>query len=369
MKSLRSNPGVTPWGGQSISTTLAGEAGATIDPRPCSDCADKNWDCPYPQCGMSSNRNWNVRRHIQRIHQGIGIPSNQGDIIHKAHGEDSTRKHFGSYSNVLTQAIAAASMISSKRREKNIDPLDHALPILRKVAEFNTLLDQIRPSRQRHPTFFQGPYLPTYATVIPLSDNNIESHHNYFLDSGLQVVGYLGFLCTLCLVNHPLPIYNRKLINRLNEHREIRPIMTEHICNSRRALRFRSSPINTKIKIILNLYENLTETVMKEVNIWTNNRPCLTSHEFSPDAQMGNPIDLFPKNENHWSIRACRNKQILFNSFEELKDFIVSAHNATLGLFRIHSSSQDKEPKVPYFIAITPSYDDVSRRIPCQVVS
>ena len=29
--------------GQSISTTLAGEAGATIHPRPCSDCADRNW--------------------------------------------------------------------------------------------------------------------------------------------------------------------------------------------------------------------------------------------------------------------------------------------------------------------------------------
>lgn len=358
MESLRSNSRVTPRGSQSGSAVLAGKEGANLPSGSCTDCADKNWNCPHPQCGMSSDRNWNVKRHIQRRHQGIGMPSHQDDIIHKMCGEDSTQKAFASYSSAVARAIAAGSLLSSQQREKNTDLLDHTLPILRKFAEYTSLLEQLSSHSHTMPTFFPNIYWPTYGTVIPLSNNNRESLSHSFLNSELQVVGYLGFLCDVCLVNHPLAIYSRKLTKLSNSgQQEIQTIRTEHQCNIQRAVRFRSLPMNTKTEIILNLFESLPETVLKKVNAWTDDRPCLVSRKFPPNVQNGNTIDLFPENENHWSIRATKNRQILFNNLEELKDFIMSARNATLGLFRIHSNSQDKEPKVPYFIAVTPSYD------------
>lgn len=48
-------------------------SGATITNTIGEDCSyDKKWNCP--NCQMSSTRHWNMHRHIDRRHVGMGEP-------------------------------------------------------------------------------------------------------------------------------------------------------------------------------------------------------------------------------------------------------------------------------------------------------
>ena len=323
---------------------------------PCSDCADNDWNCPYPYCSMSSSRHWNVTRHIQRRHQGSGMPINENRFIHKMSRDPSIQKGFGSYRGAtVMEAIAA----TSQKQEKKFDPFDQVLPLLRNAAEFTNLLKQFSPQPKSIPKFGSSPYGSLYNAGSPpfgVFNNNNLNRPNYSFNNGRgEVVGYYGCSCGVCLVNDPLPIYNRKCSKGLySGQQETQAILSEHQCESQRVVKCSSLPQNIKEEIIINLDKNLPYTLLNTVNSWTNNCARLASHEIPPNVKI-DPIDLFPKNEDHWSIRAIKKRETRFNSVEELKEFIVSASNRTLGIFRIHSHSQDKEMKVPYFIAITPT--------------
>jgi len=78
--------------------------------------------------------------------------------------------------------------------------------------------------------------------------------------------------------------------------------------------------------MIADLDKRLPESIMKSVNGWTKSRNGLISFELQYDIKSGLSSDLFPEEENHWSIK----------SDEEMMDFICSASDATIGLFNTH---------------------------------
>jgi hypothetical protein len=279
--------------------------------------------------------------------------------FHKMSRDPSIQKGFGSYPGVaVAEAIAVTSQLSSQKQEKKFDPFDQVLPLLRNAAEFTNLLKQISPQPKSIPIFGSSPYGSLYKAGSPpfgVFNNNLNSLNYSFNNGRGEVVGYHGYSCRVCLVNDPLPIYIRKYSKGLTSgQQETQAIPSEHQCNSQRVVMCSSLPQNTKEEIIINLDKSLPYTVLNTVNSWTNNCARLASHEIPPNIKI-DPIDLFPKNEDHWSIRTIKKRGTRFNSIEELKEFIVSAGNRTLGIFRIQSHSQDKEMKVPYFIAITPT--------------
>jgi len=307
---------------------------------------------------MSSSRHWNVTRHIQRRHQGSGMPINENRFIHKMSRDPSIQKGFGSYPGVaVAEAIALTSQLSSQKQEKKFDPFDQVLPLLRNAAEFTNLFKQISPQPKSIPIFGSSPHGSLYNVGSPpfgVFNNNLNSSNYSFNNGRGEVVGYHGYSCHVCLVNDPLPIYNRKCSKGLTSgQQETQATVSEHQCKPERVVMCSSLPKNTKEEIIINLDKSLRYTVLNTVNSWTNNCARLASHEIPPNVKI-NLIDLFPKNEDHWSIKTIKKRGTRFNSVEELKEFIVSAGNRTLGIFRIQSHSQDKEMKVPYFIAITP---------------
>jgi hypothetical protein len=249
--------------------------------------------------------------------------------------------------------MAAASLSSTQNQKRNYDPFDNILRLLRKAAEFKNLFSELSPSPQRIPisTSFYTTCNPLFnAFSNPAYSQPFRSNNEY------EVVGYRGYTCESCLINHPLAIYARKQseLDQQFQLQQGQTITVKHGCNPQR-LRIRNSlPTKIRNKIIADLQYELPECIMKAVNDWTNRYPCLHSIEIPYHLLNGYPIDLFPNHESHWSTRATENRQIAFNNAEELKEFICSANNATLGIFNVHSLPQQKDFKSAYLLFVGP---------------
>lgn len=81
-------------------------------------------------------------RHLERRHDGVDVPLNQNDFAPKMYEEFANQEPSLSPTAVAS-SIAAASLSSAHKQEKNNDPYDHILPALRKVAEFKNLLSEL----------------------------------------------------------------------------------------------------------------------------------------------------------------------------------------------------------------------------------
>jgi hypothetical protein len=320
-------------------------------------CSDNAWNRPYPHCRMSSNRHWNVIRHLERRHDGVGVPLNQNDFAPKMYKEFANQEPSLSPTAVAS-SIAAASLSSAHKQEKNNDLLDHVLPVLRKVAEFKNLLSELSPGSQGIPISASS-YGFTHAACNRPSNafkNPAYSQPFGFNDDEFEIVAYRGYICRSCLTDHPLAIYTRKRPELSQQQQQQQPqiIPTEHQCDSQRLMICSSLPTETKNKIIVDLHYRLPESITNAVNGWTKHRSYLLSFEIPYNIQKGYSIDLFPKHENHWSTRATKKRQTAFNNAEELKDFIRSANNATFGLFNVHLQSQQKDSKSNYLLFVSP---------------
>ena len=251
----------------------------------------------------------------------------------------------------IASSIAAASISSTQKQEKKYDAFDHILQPLRKAAEFKNLLSQLSTSSQGIPILASS--YAAYNRLSSAFSNPAYSQPFVFNDDEWEILSYHGYTCGSYLTNHPLAIYTRKQ-PELAQQKQQQLIPAEHKCDPQRLISCSSLPTETKNKIIVDLHYKLPESITKAVNGWTKNRSCLLSFEIPNNIQKGYPIDLIPKYENHWSTRATKKRQTVFNNAEELKNFICSANNATFGIFTVHLQSQQKDSKSTYFLFVSP---------------
>jgi hypothetical protein len=158
-------------------------------------------------------------------------------------------------------------------------------------------------------------------------------------------------------MNHPLVLCVLKHKHRQEALSRLKPlqiISTEHQSNPRRVAVIGPLPIEKRRIIIAELFKNLPGRLMTSVKSWTKNRSCLVSFEIPCEAYKNLSLDLFPDNENHWSIRSIKNRQTTFENDEEMMDFIHSENSSTAGLFNIHLQSPQDGYKYTYFIAVIP---------------
>ena len=306
----------------------------------------KGWECPHPHCNMSSNREWNVIRHLGRAHNGLGMPLNKDDFTSKMYKESASQEP--SLSDIaIASSIAAASLSSTQKHEKKHDPLDHALAPLRKLAEFKDLISKLFPRSQGIPVS------SSYAAYNRFNafGNPAYSQSFCFNDIQLEIFGYQGYTCRNCLTNHVLAEYTWKQPQLSQQQQQLIP--KTHMCNSQRLIFCSSLPAKNKSEMIVNLDSILPKSIMKAVNDWTKSSACLLSFEIPYNLQKGYYTDLFPNHENHWSNLAIKNRQTVFNNPEELIDFICTANNATFGLFNVHSLSGQKDSKSTYFLFVS----------------
>jgi hypothetical protein len=135
------------------------------------------WNCPW--CAMSSNRHWNVRRHISRIHDGVGQPTsnfmrqddrNPNSI---ASGFNYSRSGRGSYSY-------SQDHISTKeqRTKTLLQSMDQFIEPMKKLVEFQNLLDQLFVSGQQQACkqFFSPTIVPS-AEFEGYEQQPTSAHH------------------------------------------------------------------------------------------------------------------------------------------------------------------------------------------------
>jgi len=313
------------------------------------------WKCPQFPCDMSSNRRWNVERHIQRIHYGIGIPFSRDDPTSKVYNEHADQRD--TWSPAFLAELWAASQSPNQKHEEHRDPIDRILPYLRKYVDFRNLSRDLFSRPQGFPlnprsldsfnsSAFHASYGPAFSQGFSV------------IDEELEIFGYRGYTCGICLMNFALAVYARKYNDVLEAHNQqggLQTIPAVHRCNVQRAVAYSSLPVETRNKIFTDLLKNLPVRIMTSVKSWTKNQSGLFSFEMKPyDVYKNFSSDLFPNDENHWSIRTIKNRKTTFKNDEEMMDFIRSANSSTAGLFNVRSQSQENGYKSAYFVMILP---------------
>jgi len=284
----------------------------------------------------------------------MGIPFSRDDPTFKVYKEHADQRD--NWFPAFLAELWAASQSPNQKNEEHRDPIDKILPYLRKYVDFRNLSRDLFSRPQGAPlvprsldsfnsSAFHASYGPAFSQGFSVSDEELE------------IVGYRGYTCGICLMNFALAVYARKYNDVLEAHSQqggLQTIPAVHRCNVQRAVEYSSLPVETRNKIFADLLQNLPVRVKTSVKSWTKNQSGLVSFEIPYDVYKNFSSDLFPNDENHWSIRTIKNRKTSFKNDEEMMDFINSANTSTAGLFNVHSQSQEKVHKYVYFVAIVP---------------
>ena len=149
------------------------------------------WNCPH--CYMGSPRHWNVRRHILRLHDGLGEPVNgfgktreqcQMDMnLQFGHGNYHNSQKYSSFVPVQFKESRFSSSTPKDRMRNNNklrwDFMDEIIEPAKKFLEFTRVLEELSMSNHRlsrycyYPSAISHQY-PVYLSP-PISGSSIGS--------------------------------------------------------------------------------------------------------------------------------------------------------------------------------------------------
>ena len=293
-----------------------------------------NWNCS--NCKMSSTRHWNVKRHIQRRHRGMGEPISYDTMhYHKDMNPENFRFPFAYFHHT-----SLSFLTQKEKSNKNFsDFLERLLQLLRKIVEYKNLLSQLSTMPQQTGIMpYSGGVYPSMPSMSfdRGESNNTSSEHSKFeddVDDYAEVVGFKSHVCEKCLITSIDTIF------RTND-RGYGQVETKHTCNSKSLADAQLEP--NKDKTINDLYEKLPIVMKKKVNSWTEDSAYLVAIEMPPNVDLKNSVEITPNNENHWAARAVKDKKTILND-EELSDFLCKVRNATYASFKVILPSSQEE--------------------------
>ena len=289
------------------------------------------WNCS--NCEMSSNRLYNVRRHIQRRHGGLGEPVSDDTLQYYKDINPQNYLFPIGYSHHNSLSFLTRKEKSDK---KFSDVLEHQiLQPLRKLVEYKNLISQLSNIQQQQrivPNSGVCPSMPSTTFNSGEYNSNVSEHPRF--EDDLEIVGYRGHICEKCT------IINIDTIFRHNDG-ENGQIEITHTCNSK--LLDDAQLKLDKDKTITDQHEKLPEIMKKKVNSWTENSAYLVAIEMPPYVGLNSCFEITPTDDSHWAVRAIKDKQTILND-EELSDFFCKVRNTTYASFKvIRSSSQQQE--------------------------
>ena len=283
---------------------------------------------------MSLNRHWNLKRHIQRRHGGMGEPVNHDTMQYYKDMNPQNLSFPLGYSK-------STSLPFLNRKGKSDEKFSYFLEYkilvpLRQMVEIKSLFSQLSiiPQQQQRIMPGDGVYPTMESTTFDTSEsNNNLSGYSRFNDDYLEIVGYRGHVCEKCST------VNITTIFRHNDG-ESGQIETKHTCNSKTLSDFQLNP--GKDKIIADQHEKLIEYMKKKVNSWTENSAYLVAIEMPPNSAVNNCFKITPTDDSHWVVRAIKDKQIILND-EELSDFLHKVRDSTYAVFKVISPSSQQQ--------------------------
>ena len=139
------------------------------------------WNCPH--CSMVSPRHWNVRRHILRLHGGLGEPTNefgktreqcQMDMnLQFGHGNYyNSQKYSSSVPVQFKESRFSSSTLKDGMRNNNKsqwDFMDEIIEPAKKFLEFTRVLEELSMSNHRLSRYYYYPSAISHQYPVYLS--------------------------------------------------------------------------------------------------------------------------------------------------------------------------------------------------------
>lgn len=304
-----------------------------------------NWNCP--NCQKSSTRHWNMQRHIDRRHGGVGEPVNDDTIQYYTDMNPQNLRFPLGYSHNMSLSF----LTQKEKPHKNFSNLleDQFLSPLRKVIEFKNLVGQLSTIQSQQQMIIPGDG-GVYSSTPSMTSDRGESKNNLseqsrFHDYDSELAGYIGQVCQRCLVIDLFPIYPDK-------DGQSGQIETTHRCNYKRLADAQLEL--DKDKKISDLYERLPQVLKNAVKSWTKNSTYIVAIEIPQNAPICNYIEIIPNDEKHWAARAIKDNQTIVND-EELSDFLHKVKDSTCAFFKVlrrHEQQQESSTR-HYLMMIT----------------
>jgi hypothetical protein len=284
---------------------------------------------------MSSKRHGNVKRHIQRRHRTMGGPVSYDTMQYY---KDMTPQNFR-FPLAYPHNTSLSFPTPKEKPHKNFSDFleDQILQPLRKVVEYKNLVSQLSTMQQQTgimPDCGVYPSMPSMTFDRAESNDNLSGYSRFEdIDDYSDVVGFRSHVCEKCTIANIDTIFRHK-------DGQSGQIETKHTCNSKRLADAELKA--DKDKIITNQHEELPEYMKRKVNSWTNNSAYLVAIEMPPNAAVKNSFEISPPDENHWAMRAIKDKQTILND-EELSDFLCKVRNATYASFKVIPPSSQQQ--------------------------
>lgn len=300
---------------------------------------------------MYSSRKYNVKRHIQNVHNG------NGHIVSFIDYEVGRRN--GIYPPVLPPLYIKKSSVTTIPKIRPIDVLQNEFL---KALAWKAVDKNLFPKQQQQ----QQPPLQQLQQqhLLGPNANNIQPqvtpsyHLSSFVPELEDIFGFEACVCGTCSAVKTIMIC---YANESDECGQVRIGIT--CCNSMEL------PNNNISKKVNEVDKQMSVKILKNVvDLWTKNndddnnkKTLVVALKLSSDkiimgnhkikvVKCENPsrsitlqyleekcIELTnPADENYWAIRAIKNKQTTLDN-EELIDFLQKVGNATFGFFNVKS--------------------------------
>ena len=276
------------------------------------------WKCPYYECKQECPRNWNLKRHIKRFHNGIGVPVKHTLKANNAH---------------LQPAVQQRPANETFREEQ--DPIDMVYEAFKKQKDRIEKMKEIGNFLYGHSSLPIYPVHPMAQNIgpLPFGGTNYINNSNGIGTFDLPV-GFKTHICIFCLTGPIDPVSS-------SEFNRVGPVAF----NSRHT---RKQEDIQRIQSVAEQYDIIDKwdelrllslhRLVEIVHLWVgpHRDVYLTSFEVSkPQIEYSTPISLGRLSKNHWACRALdyeENKKTVIDDTELL--YFLNRAKATLGLFQ-----------------------------------
>lgn len=164
-----------------------------------------------------------------------------------------------------------------------------------------------------------------------------------------EIIGFRGYVCNVCLVDHPLAIYRHKRLLGA------RAVHTFHVCSTDRITKLNQEQQGQHQEIdrdttIANLYaKELPKSMLQAVKEWTSGCALLMTCKISGQSEA---LDFIPFTEKQpWVARAVKEGSTTLTD-EELSDFIFMVSDTFL-IGKIEQKEKNKGSEEVYFMALS----------------
>jgi hypothetical protein len=305
--------------------------------------AREPWKCSHTDCKQECSRKGNLKRHIRRLHNGVGIPvKNKSSDIGKL---ECGTEHAGNIEDLYPRNNISKEENNKKgqgvKKTGELDPVDSIYPMFKKLKDRNDKIEEMRN------------YFANNSSKIPFPPNLLHDILNYskpedvlpyhiwseFTSASMpstfstpqvdkvqpkKVVGYVGYICRYCLEFEPLQmVYDPSASDKI--------CGTHHVCDTDTLNSAMAYPTFIRGDVCMYRILDLSDQMMKAVKEWINGEVFLISYKMTSSNIPENTIIIdLCKNEYNWLTRAIVQKYTVLDN-KELKEFftLISDWRAT----------------------------------------